>query len=66
METIENFCVKIQKPKSKPFVVVTWYRPPDSHIEVFTPFEEFLGKLDTFATLQTFSKVTVNFKKWFL
>ena len=47
METIENLCVEIQKPKSKPFVVVTWYRPPDSRIEVFTPFEELLGKLDT-------------------
>ena len=47
METIENLCVEIQKPKSKPFVVVTWYRPPDSRIEVLTPFEELLGKLDT-------------------
>ena len=47
METIDDFCVEIQKPNSKPFVVATWYRPPDSRIEVFTPFEELLGKLDT-------------------
>ncbi|CAH3180943.1 unnamed protein product, partial [Porites lobata] len=33
MDTLENLCLEIQKPRSKPFVVATWYRPPDSPIE---------------------------------
>ena len=40
-------CLEIQKPRSKPFVVATWYRPPDSPIGIFSPFETLLGKLDS-------------------
>ena len=46
METLENLCLEIQQPRSKPFVVVTWYRPPDSSIGIFTPFEHLIGILD--------------------
>ena len=46
-ETLENLCLEIRKPKSKPFVVVTWYRPPDSHIGIFSHFENLVGKLDS-------------------
>ena len=31
---------------SVPFAVMTWYRPPDSSIDLFRPFEELTGKLD--------------------
>ncbi|CAH3157630.1 unnamed protein product [Porites lobata] len=34
MDTLENLCLEIQKPRSKPFVVATWYRPPDSPIGI--------------------------------
>ena len=46
-ETLENLCLEIRKPKSKPFVVVTWYRPPDSPIGIFSHFENLVGKLDS-------------------
>lgn len=47
MDTLENLCLEIQKPRSKPFVVATWYRPPDSPIGIFSPFETLIGKLDS-------------------
>ena len=27
---LENLCIEIRKPRSKPFLVASWYRPPDS------------------------------------
>jgi len=45
MEALENLCLEIQQPRSKPFVVVTRYRPPDSSIGIFTPFEQLIGIL---------------------
>ena len=32
---LENLCLEIRKPNSKPFFVITWYRPPCSSIESF-------------------------------
>ena len=32
VDTLENLSLEIQEPSCKPFVVVTWYRPPDSPI----------------------------------
>ena len=42
LESLEQICVEINKPKSKPFLVSSWYRPPNSKIEIFNLFEEFL------------------------
>ena len=47
IDTLENLCLEIQKPRSKPFVVATWYRPPDSPIGIFSLFETLIGKLDS-------------------
>ncbi|XP_022808253.1 uncharacterized protein LOC111345238, partial [Stylophora pistillata] len=46
-EHIEILTVEIKKPRSRPFAVMTWYRPPDSSIDLFRPFEELIGKLDS-------------------
>ena len=43
---LENLCIEIRKPRSKPFLVVTWYRLPDSSVEIFTYFESLIGKID--------------------
>ncbi|XP_068738010.1 uncharacterized protein [Montipora capricornis] len=43
---LENLCIEIRKPRSKPFLVVTWYRPPDSSVEIFSYFESLMGKID--------------------
>ena len=39
--------IEIQKPSSKPFVITTWYRTPDSPSELFQYFENVIGKVDT-------------------
>ena len=48
VDDLENLCVEIQNPRSKPFLVVTWYRPPDSLTGIFESFEILLRKLDSF------------------
>ena len=46
-EQLENLCIEIHKPNSKPFLIVTWYRPPDSTVDKFDIFETLIGKLDS-------------------
>ena len=29
IDQLENLCIEVRKPNSKPFLVTTWYRPPD-------------------------------------
>ena len=44
---LENLSVEISKPRAKPFVVSSWYRPPNSSSELFGDFEAFVGRLDS-------------------
>lgn len=44
---LENLCLEIKKPCSKPSLVVTWYRPPCSSAELFSHYETLVGKLDS-------------------
>ena len=39
-EDLEFLCVQISKPKVKPFLVSTWYRPPNSSIHLFEKFQD--------------------------
>jgi hypothetical protein len=39
---LEIITVEISKPKSKPFLVSCWYRPPDSPVEFFNNYEELI------------------------
>ena len=32
---LENLCIKIHKPRSKPFLVASWYRPPETSVDKF-------------------------------
>ena len=43
---LESLSIEIVKPISKPFVVTTWHRLPNSLVDIFRPFEELIGKLD--------------------
>ena len=45
-DQLESLTVEISKPRSKSFIVATWYRPPNSRFELFSDFESFVGKLD--------------------
>jgi hypothetical protein len=38
----EAITVEISKPKSKPFLINAWYRPPDTPFEKFENFEDCL------------------------
>ena len=44
---LENLCIEIRKPNSKPFLIATRYRPPCSSIDLFSYYESFLQKLDS-------------------
>ena len=45
-DTAEEICLEIRKPKSKPLLVSTWYRPPGSKPQLFNEFETFLKNID--------------------
>ncbi|XP_068742189.1 uncharacterized protein [Montipora capricornis] len=47
INNLENLCLEIRKPNSKPFFIVTWYRPPNSPNEVFSSLENLIGRLDS-------------------
>ena len=44
INNLENLCLEVRKPNSKPFVIVTWYRPPNSN-EVFSLLDVFIPKI---------------------
>ncbi|XP_028416157.1 uncharacterized protein LOC114539748 [Dendronephthya gigantea] len=43
---LETITIEISKPKSKPFLINCWYRPPDSMIEIFNIYEDLVKKMD--------------------
>ena len=47
LSDLENLCLEIQNLCAKPFLVVTWYRPPWSSAELFSHYETLVGKLDS-------------------
>ena len=42
-DQLENLCILINKPRAKPFLIATWYRPPNSPAVKFSHFESLLG-----------------------
>ena len=47
MDALENLYLEIRRPRSKPVVVVTWYRPPHASIAIFSYFESLIARLDS-------------------
>ena len=45
-DNLELICVEVEKLKSKPLLTTTWYRPPNSSVELFSEFEKFLDLLE--------------------
>ena len=45
-DPLEWLCIKVQKPKSKPFIVDTWYRPPSSTTDIMNNLELLIKKLE--------------------
>ena len=46
IDELENLCIEIRKPNSKPFIVVNWYRPPNSPIGLFSHLENLIARRD--------------------
>ena len=46
VDELENLCIEIRKPNSKPFIVVNWYRPPNSPVGLFSHLENLIARLD--------------------
>ena len=44
---LEILSVEIHRPNSKPFVVTSWYRPPNSPVDLFSNIDFLLGRLDS-------------------
>ena len=45
-DSLEMLCIEITKPHNKSFLIVTWYRPPNSEVSLFNEYETFLRKCD--------------------
>jgi hypothetical protein len=45
-DDLEMICIEICKPRSRPFPISAWYRPPNSEMKLFDFFEIFLSKCD--------------------
>ena len=46
LDDIEALTIEIHKYKTKPFLVTTWYRPPNSPIDLLANFENILRLID--------------------
>ena len=46
-DDLELLCIEINKPKMKPFLISTWYRPPNAPIELFEKFNCILNKIES-------------------
>ena len=44
LDQLENLDIEIAKPNSKPFLIVNWYRPPDSTVDKFDIFETLIRR----------------------
>ena len=45
-DTIEAVCIEITKPKAKPILLTTVYRPPNSTVEFMDVLENYINLLD--------------------
>ena len=46
IDDLEIICIEINPPKSKPFLVFAWYRPPNNPVSSFDKLEQVLLYLD--------------------
>ena len=46
-ENLETITLEITKPKSKPFLINSWYRPPNSSQECLNVYEELITRMDS-------------------
>ena len=56
---LEFLTVEITRPRSKPFLVSTWYRPPQSSPDLFSTFERIFDNIDA-ENLELYLMVVLN------
>ena len=47
MDRLQMLSIEVRKHSTKPFVITTWYRPPNSSVDLFSHLYIHLRKLDT-------------------
>ena len=45
-DNVETICLEIKTPNTKPILISTWHRPPNSNTELLDRFELFLQNID--------------------
>ena len=40
---LELICIEIEPPKSKPFLILAWYRPPNTPVDIFFKLEKVIS-----------------------
>lgn len=43
---LENLYIEVRNSHSKPLIVVSWYRPPNYPVRLYSHLEKLIGKLD--------------------
>ena len=43
---LELICIEIRPQRCRPFIIISWYRPPNSHVSCFEMLENVLSFLD--------------------
>ena len=46
-DDLETITVETCKPKAKLFLINTWYRPPNTSVELFNSYEELVKNMDS-------------------
>ena len=46
MSDLELVCLEVELLKSRPFIVIAWYRPPISSVDLFAELESALSFFD--------------------
>ena len=43
---LESICIEIEPPKSKPFLILAWYRAPNTPFDIFFKLEKVISYFD--------------------
>ena len=46
-DNLETITLEISKPKAKPFLISSWYKPPNTTLEIFNAFEDLITRMDS-------------------
>ena len=46
-DNLETITLEISKPKAKPFLINSWYKPPNTTLETFNAFEDLITRMDS-------------------